>query len=153
MLAVQPMIEKSADRNQLHQFGEAADMVDVVMRRQQIVDAAQSFRFQRGGDALGIADRLVAEARRPAAVDHQRFVVGGDEQRAARPFEIELDDAQAVRGGSRLCRPRQQRCGQNRTKLHGAPLSTENTYSVTDWKVCPGRSTVVGKSGLLGLSG
>ena len=54
-LSVGAVIDKVCDRDPLRELAEAADVIAVVMGRNQVIDARHACALRRGGDAVGVA--------------------------------------------------------------------------------------------------
>src|SRR6185437_15423774 len=74
----------------------AADVIDVVMGGDEVVDLLQTHRMGGVGDDLGIG---VFAAVGIAAVDQHRTAMRRDEQGAAAAFDVDRDHLQSVVGG------------------------------------------------------
>jgi hypothetical protein len=106
------MVDEGADRDQLGELGDAADMIGVKVRHQQIVDAFDARGTCRREDPVGVARlaRIAGQRREraglagKAGVDQQRLPRWRDDQRGLAALdvdEIDVQRAAQVRGHRR----------------------------------------------------
>lgn len=88
-LPVRSVIDEGSDRNSLRQSGNSADVIYMVMRDQQIVDAMEASLFRRSKDAIG-ALPVVG----PSRIDQQRPLGRGDKQSGLAAFDVDEVDGQ-----------------------------------------------------------
>ena len=93
------MIDERADRDAFGQLLEPADMVDVVVGREQVVDPAETCIRDRRHDAVGVPATGVA------AVDEERLARGGDEQHRLTALRVDDINGQRLRVAVWLPRP------------------------------------------------
>ena len=92
------VIVKPVDPDQLRQFGNAAVMIGVVMRHDQVIDRRHSGLFHRLFDAL----RVAALEAGPARVNQDRFAGRRDDQRRRAAFDIDIEDVERAPSWCRI---------------------------------------------------
>ena len=91
-----PVIEEMLDRDPLRQLLHAADVIDVVVREQQVVDLLEPELRHDRHDPIGVAAAGIA------GIDQQRLAGRRHEQRGLAAFGV--DDIDVERFGSGLRR-------------------------------------------------
>ena len=86
------VIDEGADRNILDELLKAADVIDVVMGRDQVIDALHASRGEHFFQAIKVPRSGTA------AVDQHRFAGGRDPQRGLSAFGIDNVDLQRALG-------------------------------------------------------
>jgi len=86
------MIHKRADLHALRQLLDSADVIAVIVRDHQIVDALEVSQFRRRDDAAGIS----SIEPRPARIHQHRLPRRRDDQRRLAAFDIDGIDLQGL---------------------------------------------------------
>src|ERR1700733_165857 len=86
------MIDEGPHRNLRDKLRHAAGMIHVIMREQNIVDAADPCRLGCGGNAVRIA-RLMS---RPSCINQQRMLRWSHEERCLSAFHIDKKNLKGI---------------------------------------------------------
>ena len=114
VLHTRPVIHERANRQSRRERRHAADMIGVVMRDDEVVDARDACLLRRRRDAVGVT----AAESREAGVDEHRLAGRRHEQRGLSPFDVDEIDAQglAILRGRSLRRRNGDRGGEQAKK-------------------------------------
>ena len=82
------MIHEIANREVGRHLGRAADVVEVVVRRDEVVDLLQTRVRRGGGDAPGV------NGARMAGIDEHRLAGRRNQQRGGAAFDVDVVDVQ-----------------------------------------------------------
>ena len=97
VFAIGTVVEEFADGDALDEFGDAADVVDMEMGDEEMVDAGDAGVAHGGLDAGGVAACIVVRAHRaPAGVDEERRAGGSDKERGLASFDIDGVDEEML---------------------------------------------------------
>src|SRR5271167_1747463 len=91
-LAVGAVIDESADGNFLDELGHPADVVEVIVSDQNIIELRDAGALRGSGDAIGVAALVVG----PAGVDEKRLSGRGDEEGRLASFNIDEIDLERL---------------------------------------------------------
>ena len=78
------MVDEAADGDLRGELGDAADVVDVIVGDDEVVDLADASLLAEGDDAVGVA----GVGGGPAGVDEEAFAGGGDEEGRLTAFDV-----------------------------------------------------------------
>ena len=110
------VIDEGPDRNPLRQLLQSADVIDVVVRRDQVVDLRDAGVGDRQHEPIGVASAGVA------GVNERRLPGGRDEQRRLPPFGVDDVDLQRLGAPAARAAPTDKHSDQRdrqRERLHG----------------------------------
>src|SRR6185312_357073 len=78
------VVDEADDGDLRGKLGDAADVVNVIVSDEEVVDLADASLLAEGQNAVGVA----AVGRGPAGVDEQAFAGGGDEEGCLTAFDV-----------------------------------------------------------------
>ena len=109
------MIHERADGQPVCYVLDAADVITVVVRDDEIVDPRDARLLRRGGDSIGVT------VSRIACVDQQRLSHWRDEERRLSTFDVDEVNVEGLPVLSACCRSRKdESCPkQHRPLTHG----------------------------------